>query len=101
MQHLWCSNWQQGRRRIEREFVLPNHNTGPEPFATVDGLRMAKHHMFFPSAKAERDLGFRARPYGEALADTIDWFREAGYLDGTRRHQTAVRVDKKCRQLSA
>jgi dihydroflavonol-4-reductase len=63
--------------------------TGREPFATVDGLRMAKHHMFFSSAKAERDLGFRARPYREALADAIDWFREAGYLDGTRRHQPA------------
>jgi dihydroflavonol-4-reductase len=60
--------------------------TGREPFATVDGLRMAKHHMFFTSVKAERDLGFRARPYGEALADAIDWFRAAGYLDGTRRH---------------
>ena len=60
--------------------------TGREPFATVDGLRMAKHHMFFTAAKAERDLGFRARPYREALADAIDWFREAGYLDGKRRH---------------
>jgi dihydroflavonol-4-reductase len=64
--------------------------TGREPFATVDGLRMAKHHMFFSAAKAERDLGFRARPYREALADAIDWFREAGYLDGKRRHQPAM-----------
>jgi dihydroflavonol-4-reductase len=66
------------------------HFTGREPFATVDGLRMAKHHMFFSAAKAERDLGFRARPYREALADAIDWFREAGYLDGKRRHQPAM-----------
>jgi dihydroflavonol-4-reductase len=64
--------------------------TGREPFATVDGVRMAKHHMFFTAAKAERDLGFRARPYREALADAIDWFREAGYLDGKRRHQPAM-----------
>src|SRR6202035_1516496 len=64
--------------------------TGREPFATVDGLRMAKHHMFFTAAKAERDLGFRARPYREALADAIDWFREAGYLDGKRRHRPAM-----------
>jgi len=54
--------------------------TGREPFATVNGLRMAKHHMYFTSAKAERELGYRARPYGEALADAIDWFRRAGYL---------------------
>jgi dihydroflavonol-4-reductase len=59
--------------------------TGREPLATVDGLRMSKHHMFFSAAKAERDLGFRARPYREALGDAIRWFREAGYLDGKRR----------------
>jgi dihydroflavonol-4-reductase len=59
--------------------------TGREPFATVDGIRMAEHRMFFTAAKAERDLGFRARPYRAAIADAVGWFREAGYLDGRRR----------------
>jgi dihydroflavonol-4-reductase len=36
--------------------------------------------MFFSSAKAERDIGYRARPYGEAIADAIVWFRQNGYL---------------------
>lgn len=54
--------------------------TGKEPFLTVDALKMSKHHMFFSSAKAERELGFRARPYKDALADALAWFREAGYL---------------------
>lgn len=54
--------------------------TGREPFLTRDGLRMAKHRMFFSSAKAERDLGFRARPYRDGLADAIKWFGDAGYL---------------------
>lgn len=54
--------------------------TGREPFLTLDGLRMAKQHMFYSSAKAERDLGYRARPYAEALADAIAWFREAGMV---------------------
>ena len=54
--------------------------TGKEPFATVDGLKMAKYQMFFSSAKAERDLGYRARPYREALADAIAWFKQAGYV---------------------
>jgi dihydroflavonol-4-reductase len=54
--------------------------TGREPFATVDGLKMAKYRMFFSSKKAERELGYCARPYGEALADAIAWFRQAGYL---------------------
>jgi dihydroflavonol-4-reductase len=87
------------RLRVPRAVAMPvayaaetmARFTGREPFATVDGVRMARHHMFFTSAKAERELGFRARPYREALADAIDWFREVGYLDGTRRHQTTVR----------
>jgi dihydroflavonol-4-reductase len=54
--------------------------TGKEPFITLDGLRMAKHRMFFTSAKAEHELGFRARPYIEGLRDAIEWFRAAGYL---------------------
>ena len=58
--------------------------TGREPFTTLDGIRMAKHRMFFTAAKAERDLGFRARPYLLGLEDAIRWFRQAGYLDGKR-----------------
>jgi dihydroflavonol-4-reductase len=54
--------------------------TGKEPFATIDGLKMAKYHMFFSSAKAAAELGYRARPYGEALKDACDWFAAAGYL---------------------
>jgi dihydroflavonol-4-reductase len=53
---------------------------GREPFATVDGLRMAAHRMFFTAAKAQRELGFRPRPYLQGLEDAIRWFREAGYL---------------------
>ena len=31
-------------------------------------------------AKAERELGYRARPYGLAIADAVAWFRAHGYL---------------------
>jgi len=54
--------------------------TGKEPFVTVDALNMSKYHMFFSSAKAERELGYTARPYREALGDALDWFKQAGYL---------------------
>jgi dihydroflavonol-4-reductase len=54
--------------------------TGKAPFVTVDALKMASHTMFFSSAKAERELGYQARPYGEGLKDAVAWFREAGYL---------------------
>lgn len=56
------------------------HLTGKSPFLTVDALRMAKHDMFYTSAKATRELGYRARPFEVGLADAIAWFaaREMG-----------------------
>jgi dihydroflavonol-4-reductase len=54
--------------------------TGKEPFLTRDALKMAGHHMFFTSARAERELGYRARPHRDALADALAWYRSAGYL---------------------
>ena len=54
--------------------------TGKEPLLTRDALKMASHHMFFTSAKAERELGYHARPYVEALKDALAWFGAAGYL---------------------
>ncbi|TAL54879.1 hopanoid-associated sugar epimerase [Pandoraea sp.] len=54
--------------------------SGKEPFLTVDGLKMSRYHMFFSSAKAQAELGYRARPYAEGLRDALDWFRGTGYL---------------------
>ena len=54
--------------------------SGREPFITVDGLKMSKNLMFFTSAKAENELGYRARPYAEGIRDAIDWFRKVGRL---------------------
>jgi dihydroflavonol-4-reductase len=56
------------------------HLTHKEPFVTIDGLRMSKHRMFFSSAKAERCLGYTARPYREALTDALAWFGQNGHL---------------------
>jgi dihydroflavonol-4-reductase len=53
---------------------------GGEPFATVDGLRMASKHMFFDDAKARRELGYVSRPYRDGLQDAIAWFRAQGRL---------------------
>ena len=54
--------------------------TGREPFLTRDGLRMARDPMYFTSARAERELGYCARGYGEGVRDAIDWFGRMGYL---------------------
>jgi dihydroflavonol-4-reductase len=52
-----------------------------EPFATVDGVNMAKKKMYFSSAKAEAQLGYAHRPAIEAIQDAIKWFGAAGNLD--------------------
>ena len=54
--------------------------TGKEPLLTADALRMSRYHMFFSSAKAQSELGYRARPPVEALADALAWFGANGYL---------------------
>jgi dihydroflavonol-4-reductase len=54
--------------------------TGKEPFITVDALNMARYRMFFSSAKAQAELGYRARSYRDAVADAVAWFRQAGYI---------------------
>ena len=52
--------------------------TGREPFVTLDGLRMARHKMFFSSDKARGALGYAPRPAEAALVDAVAWFRQAG-----------------------
>ncbi|MBI1733043.1 MAG: NAD-dependent epimerase/dehydratase family protein [Gammaproteobacteria bacterium] len=76
------------RIRLPHDVVLPiawmaeriAEVTGREPFATVDGVRMARKHMYFSSAKAERELGYASRPAREAIEEAIRWFRENKYL---------------------
>jgi dihydroflavonol-4-reductase len=76
--------------RLPRRLIFPiafgaeaiAYVTGKEPFVTTTGLKLAKDLMFFSSAKAERELDYRARPYTEAIADAIAWFRQNGYLKG-------------------
>ncbi len=52
---------------------------------TVDGVRMARHHMFFSSGKAARELGYRARPPQQALEDAIRYFQARGSAVRSRR----------------
>ena len=65
--------------------------TGGTPFATVDGLRMSRYHMYFNDAKARGELGYRSRPYREGIFEAIDWFTRAGYMKKTRELRRVVR----------
>ncbi|VFN02082.1 MAG: dihydroflavonol-4-reductase [Candidatus Kentron sp. G] len=52
---------------------------GPEPRATVDGVRMSKKRMYFSSEKARQTLGYSPRPARIALQDAVEWFKENDY----------------------
>lgn len=45
-----------------------------EPIMSVTALQIAGRRMFYSSAKAERELGYRHRPAEEALRAAIRWF---------------------------
>ena len=49
---------------------------GPEPQATIDGLKMSRKKMYFDSGRAERELGYEYRPASEALAAATGWLLE-------------------------
>jgi len=51
---------------------------GAEPQVTVDGLKMSRKWMFFDSSRAQRELGYTARPAAEAIADAVAWFQRGG-----------------------
>jgi dihydroflavonol-4-reductase len=43
---------------------------------SVESVRMARKRMYFSSAKAERELGYRSRAALAAFEDALAWFRE-------------------------
>ena len=53
---------------------------GREPRATIDAVRMGRKKMYVSSAKAERELGWKAIPVDGALRRAADWFRAQGYV---------------------
>ncbi|HYA20781.1 MAG TPA: hopanoid-associated sugar epimerase [Burkholderiales bacterium] len=76
------------RVRLPHNLVLPVAyiseawawlTNGPEPRATVDGVRLSRKYMYFSSEKARRELGYSPRPVEEALQDAVEWFRANGY----------------------
>jgi dihydroflavonol-4-reductase len=54
--------------------------TGRAGRVTLEGVRMSRKRMFFSSAKAVRELGYRWRPPTRAFEDAVRWFREHGRL---------------------
>jgi dihydroflavonol-4-reductase len=54
--------------------------TGIPPMMTRDHIKMARHKMFYSSAKAMNELGYNPRPVRSAVEDAVAWFRANGML---------------------
>jgi dihydroflavonol-4-reductase len=54
--------------------------TGIAPIMTRDHLKMARKKMFYSSAKAAEELGYRPRPVRVAVEDAVAWFKLNGML---------------------
>ena len=65
---------------------------GREPFATVDGLRLARYIMHFDDKKARSELGYTSRPYRDGLVEAIEWFVQAGYMKRPRNIPSASSI---------
>jgi dihydroflavonol-4-reductase len=59
--------------------IFTGHIRGREPRATIDAVRMGRKKMFISSAKAERELGWKAVPVDAALRRAVEWFKENHY----------------------
>jgi len=64
---------------------------GKEPRATIDAVRMGRKKMFASSAKAERELGYKAVPVEDALRRAVNWFQTHGYVEAAGK-TAAVRA---------
>jgi dihydroflavonol-4-reductase len=55
--------------------------TGRSGRVTLEGVRMSRKRMYFSSAKAAAELGYRWRPPQQAFEAAVRWFRESGALE--------------------
>jgi dihydroflavonol-4-reductase len=54
--------------------------TGKAPRATLAGVRMARHKMWYDPGKAVRELGLPQTSPEQAFTDAVTWFRANGYV---------------------
>jgi dihydroflavonol-4-reductase len=60
--------------------IVTGRIRGREPRATIDAVRMGRKKMFVSSAKAERELGWKAGSVDDALQRAAEWFKQNGYV---------------------
>jgi nucleoside-diphosphate-sugar epimerase len=51
---------------------------GGKTLVSIVGVRMLQARLRVSSARAESELGWRARPFQETLRDEVAWYRSQG-----------------------
>ena len=57
--------------------------TEKDPLLSEFNIYMLNRNNEYDCSKAERELGFRCRPFSESIRDTVTWLREEGFLKTT------------------
>jgi dihydroflavonol-4-reductase len=53
---------------------------GAQPVVPLEGVRMARHHMYVDSRRAVDELGVAPSSVNGALESAVRWYRDNGYL---------------------
>lgn len=54
---------------------FPNYST-----MDVDSVKLSKYKWFVDSSKAQQELGYKNSDIEQSIKNTVDWFKENGYL---------------------
>ena len=66
---------------VENLIANALHRAPAHPF---EGVKMARHKMFFDASKAVNALGLPQSPVQDALARAVEWFRANNYVKQSR-----------------
>ncbi|MDP2305594.1 MAG: NAD-dependent epimerase/dehydratase family protein [Pseudomonadota bacterium] len=69
-----CPMW--AARAVAPLAELASQMLGQDPLLSSIGLHAMRNHRYVTREKAERELGYSARPTLETIADTLRWFEE-------------------------
>ncbi len=65
---------------------------GKEPGIPVEGVKIAQHKMFVDASRAQRELGFKPGPVGDALERAARWYVANGYVKAGRAKKMKLKV---------
>ena len=84
-----------------RVLALASRFTGKEPLLSDFNIYMLNRNNDFDCSKAEKELGFRCRPFSESIRDTVTWLREEGFIDAAEKKPVTEYFDNNYVALAA